>query len=84
MLASGKQAQHVRGVCGIRGLAENLIIDDNYRVGSEYAIVRTLTCNRKRLLSRQAFGTVFCGFSGQRVFRSMRRLNFEWDSGVTQ
>ena len=42
MLASGKQAQHARGVCRIGGLAEELTIDNNYGVGSEHAIMRML------------------------------------------
>jgi hypothetical protein len=88
MHASGKQAQHARGVCGIGGLAEKLVIilatNDNHGVGSEHAIMRTLTCNRERLLARQAFGTILCGFSGQRVFRDMRGLHFESDACVAQ
>jgi len=82
MLASGKHAQHARGVSGIGWLAEKLAIDDNYGVGSEHDIVWTLTCNRERLLASQTFGAVFRGFSGQRIFRDVRRLHLECDSGV--
>ena len=84
MLVSGKQAQHARGVRGIGGLAEKLAIDNNHGVGSEHAIMRTLTRNRERLLARQAFGTILCGFSRQRVFRDMRGLHFESDACVAQ
>ena len=88
MLASGKQAQHARGVRGIGGLAEKLAIilatNDNDGVGSKHAVMRTLTCNRDRLLARQAFGTILCGFSGQRVFRNVRGLHFENNPCVAQ
>jgi hypothetical protein len=84
MLAAGNQAQHARGVRGIGGLAEKLAIDDNHGVGAEHDIVRTLTCNRERLLVRQAFGTVFRSLSGQRIFRDVRGLHLECDSGVAQ
>src|ERR1019366_525530 len=84
MLASGEQAQHARGVSGIGGLAEKLAVDDNHGVGAEHEIMRTLTCNRKRLLPRQALGTVPGAFSGQRLFRNVRRLHLESDASVTQ
>jgi len=86
MLAPRKHAQHARGVSGIGGLAEKLAImlptNYNHGVGSEHAIMRTLTRDRENLLARQAFGTGFRGFSGQRIFRDMRGLHLEWDSGV--
>jgi hypothetical protein len=84
MLAPGKHAQHSPGVRGIGGLAEKLAIDDNHGVGAKHYIVRTLTRNRKRLLARKAFGAVFRGFSGQRIFRDVRGLHLEWDSGAEQ
>ena len=84
MLSSGKHAQHARSVSGIGGLAEKLAFDYNHGVGSEDAIMRALNCNRKRLLTRLAFGTVFRSFSGQRIFRDVRRLHLECDSGVAQ
>ncbi len=67
-----------------RGLAEKLAVDDDYGVGSEHDILRTLTCNCQRLLARQPFGTIFRGFSGQRVFWNIGGLHFESDSGVAQ
>jgi hypothetical protein len=82
--ASRKHAQHARSVRGIGGLAEKLAIDDNYGVGSEHNVVRTLMCNRKRLLTRQAFGTGFRSLSGQRIFRDVRGLHLECDSGAAQ
>ena len=58
--------------------------DYNHGVGSENAIMRTLSRNRQRLLARQTFGTILCGFSGQLIFRDMRGLHFESDACVTQ
>jgi hypothetical protein len=84
MLAPGKHAQHALGVIGVRGLAEKLAIDYNNRVGAKHDILRTLARDRKRLLARQAFGTGFCGLSWQRIFRDVRGLHFECDSGVDQ
>jgi hypothetical protein len=88
MLASGKQVQHARGVCSVGGLAEKLVIilatNDNHGVGSEHTIMRTLTCNCERLLACQAFGTILCGFSGQRIFLDVRGLHFESDACVAQ
>jgi len=52
-------------------------IDDNHGVGSEHEVMRTLTCNRERLLARQAFGAVFRGFSAQRIFRDVCGLRLE-------
>ena len=84
MLAAGKQAQHARGIGDIGWLAKKLAINDNYCVGSEHAIVRTLTRNRQRLLARQAFSSVFRGFSKQRIFRDVRGLHLECNSCVAQ
>jgi hypothetical protein len=84
MLASGKQPQHARGVRGIGGLAEELATDSNHGIGSEHDIMRTLTCDRERLLTRQAFGAVFRTFSWPRVFRNVRGLHFESDLCVAQ
>src|ERR1700676_5357203 len=87
MLATGKQAQHARGVSSIGGLAEKLAImptNDNYGVGSKHVIMRTLPCDRERLRGRQPFGAVLRGFSGQRIFRDVRGLHLECDSGTAE
>jgi hypothetical protein len=54
-----------------------LAIDDYHGVGSEDEIVRTLTRYRERLVTRQTFGTVLRGFSGQRVFWNICGLHLE-------
>ena len=84
MPASGKHAQHARRVIGIGGLAENVAVDDNYSVGAEHEIVRTLTRHCERLLAGQPLSTCFRAFSGLWIFSDIRRLHFESDSGITQ
>jgi hypothetical protein len=84
MLASGKQAQHARSVCGIARLAENLAIDHDDGVSAEHNILRTLTSYCKRLLARQAFGTFLRTFSRQRIFGDIRSLHFKRNSSAAQ
>jgi hypothetical protein len=84
MLASGKQAQHARGISDIARLAENPVVNHDDGVGAEYDIVRTQTRNRERLFARQALGTFLRGFSRQRIFGDIRSLHFKRNSSAAQ
>jgi hypothetical protein len=61
-----------------------LAIDDYYSVGSENAIIGTLTGYCLRLFAGQALGAGFRGFSGYRVFENVGGLHFKRNASVAQ
>ena len=84
MRSPGQQPQHARSVVRCQGLAENLVANNNYRVRTEDGVVRAVPRNGQCLFAREPFSTVLRGFSRQRIFRNLRRLDFEGNPRVAK
>ena len=82
--ASRQQAQHARGVVGVRRLFEQMLVDHDDRISAQHDCIGMSRQHGSCLIARQPLRVVDRSFAGKRLFVNVSGIDLERNAGIAQ